>query len=70
MIYGMTLDWATLYCKMTPCRTCAMLLITSGIKRVVCEKKYHAWKESEEMFATLNIPIVYFDATVEEYEKQ
>ena len=25
------------YCKMTPCRTCAMLLINCGIKRVVCE---------------------------------
>lgn len=67
---GISLEWATVYCKMTPCRTCAMLLISSGVKRIVCEKKYHAWKESEEMFSTLHIPIVYFDTSVEKYEKQ
>lgn len=47
---GIALDKSTLYCKMTPCRACAMMIINCGITRVVCEKKYHAGKESEEMF--------------------
>ncbi|MEI6507573.1 MAG: cytidine/deoxycytidylate deaminase family protein, partial [Bacteroidota bacterium] len=36
---GVALDGATLYCRMTPCRVCAMLIINCGIKRVVCERK-------------------------------
>ena len=38
---GVSIDGATLYCTMTPCRTCAMLIINSGIKKVMCEKHYH-----------------------------
>ena len=47
---GVSLEGATLYCKMTPCRTCAMLIINCGIKKVVCKRKYHAGEESEEFF--------------------
>ena len=36
---GIPIEGATLYCRMTPCRTCAMLIINCGIKRVVCEKR-------------------------------
>ncbi|MEM4605804.1 MAG: cytidine/deoxycytidylate deaminase family protein [Candidatus Pacearchaeota archaeon] len=67
---GVSIDGATLYCKMTPCRTCAMLIINCGIKRVVCEKKYHTAKESEEMFERAGVELVYFDEEVEKYEKQ
>ncbi len=68
--FGIALDGATLYCKMTPCRTCAMLVISAGITRIVCEKKYHAGAESEEMFKQVGIQLDYFDDTVEEYIKQ
>ena len=67
---GVSVDWATLYCKMTPCRTCAMLIISCGIKRVVAEKKYHAGKESEQMFRDAWIELMYFNEDVEQYEKQ
>ena len=36
---GIALEDSTLYCRMTPCRTCTMLIINCGIKRVVCEKR-------------------------------
>ena len=36
--FGVALDGATIYCYMTPCYTCAKLIINSGIKRVVCNK--------------------------------
>lgn len=68
--FGITLDWATLYCKMTPCRTCAMLIISTWIKRVVCEKKYHAGAESEAMFKEVWIELNYFDESIESYDKQ
>lgn len=67
---GISIENATLYCRMTPCRTCAMLIINCGIKRVVCEKKYHAGEESEKLFAEAGIKIEYFlDETIK-YDKQ
>jgi len=35
---GISLEGSTVYVTMTPCRTCAMLLINIGVKRVVAEK--------------------------------
>lgn len=67
---GIPLEGSTLYCKMTPCRTCAMLIINCGIRRVVCEKKYHAGAESEEMFRQASIELTYFSEDIEKYENQ
>ena len=64
---GIALDKATLYCKMTPCRACAMMIINCGITRVVCEKKYHAGKESEEIFKKVWIQLEFFEEEIEEY---
>lgn len=54
---GISIEGATIYTRMTPCRTCAMLLINSGIKRVMCERRYHAGEESEKMFEEAGIHI-------------
>ena len=67
---GISLEGATLYCRMTPCRTCAMLIINCGIKRVVCERKYHDGKESEEMFIQAGIPIENIIDEVQDYKDQ
>lgn len=67
---GIALNDSTLYCRMTPCRICAMLIINCGIKRVVCEKKYHDGTESEEMFKTAGVELSFFSDEVEQYEKQ
>jgi dCMP deaminase len=65
---GVSLQGATLYCRMTPCRVCAMLLINCGIVRVVCERRYHAGAESEEMFRTAGISLEYLFDEVQPYE--
>jgi dCMP deaminase len=67
---GISLDGATLYCRMTPCRTCAMLIINCGIKRVVCERKYHDGKESEEMFKLANVKLEFFHDEIQQYNNQ
>ena len=67
---GISLDGATLYCRMTPCRVCAMLIINCGIKRVVCEKKYHAGAESEEMFKIAGVQLDFFSEEVVKYDRQ
>jgi len=65
---GIALEGSTLYCRMTPCRVCAMLIINCGIKRVVCEKKYHAGTESEEMFAKAGVEIEFFSEEILKYK--
>jgi dCMP deaminase len=67
---GISLNKSTLYCRMTPCRTCAMLIINCGIVRVVCEKKYHAGAESEEMFKVAGVKLEYVNDEVLKYDKQ
>jgi len=67
---GISLQGATLYCRMTPCRTCAMLIINCGIVRVVCERKYHDGDESEKMFRLVGIELSYIFDEVQEYDKQ
>jgi len=67
---GISLKGATLYCKMTPCRVCAMLIINCGIVRVVCASKYHAGQESEQLFAQAGVDISFISTEVQKYENQ
>lgn len=67
---GVSIDGGTLYCKMTPCTVCAKMIVSAGIKRVVCEKRYHAGKESEELLSRVGIALEYFDESVEPYANQ
>lgn len=67
---GIAIEGATLYCSMTPCRTCAMMLINCGIRRVVCEKKYHAGAESEAMFREAGIALQFREDEIMQYSNQ
>ena len=65
---GVSIDGATIYCKLAPCRTCAMLLIAAGIKRVVAEYKYHKGGEAEEMLIAAGVEIKYINDEVLKYK--
>ncbi len=67
---GISVVGATLYCKMTPCRTCAMLIINCGIERVVAEKRYHDSADTVEMFKKAGIILEHISDTIEEYKNQ
>jgi len=67
---GIALEGGTLYCRMTPCRTCAMLIINCGIVRVVCERKYHDGGDSEKMFAQAGVSLEFLHDEVQEYDLQ
>lgn len=67
---GISIDGATLYCKMTPCRTCAMLIISCGIVRVVAEKRYHDAQDSIKMFKDANVILEHLSDNVEVYKNQ
>jgi dCMP deaminase len=47
-----------------------MLIINCGIKRVVCERKYHAGAESEELFAQAGVQLEFFHDEVQKYDNQ
>jgi dCMP deaminase len=68
--FGVSIDGATLYCKMVPCRSCAMMIINSGIKRVVAEKHYHAEADTVKMFKDAGIGLVVIKDEVEKYDRQ
>ena len=67
---GISINGATLYCRMTPCRTCAMLIINCGIKRVVAQRRYHDSEDSLAMFEKAGIVIEHIFDEVQKYEGQ
>ncbi len=47
--FGVVLEGATIYCRMTPCYKCAQSIINTGIVRIVASKDYHAGARSKEI---------------------
>ena len=68
--YGILLEGGTIYCKMEPCRVCAMLIISVGIKRVVCRRRYHAAQDTRDMFLKADIELCVIEDQVETYVNQ
>jgi dCMP deaminase len=68
--FGTAVEGATLYCKMTPCRTCAMMIINAGIKRVVCEKRYHDDKGTIELLKQAGVELAIMNNEIEKYDNQ
>jgi dCMP deaminase len=67
---GISIEGATLYCRMTPCRTCAMLIINCGIVRVVAERRYHDAGDSIAMFAQAGVALEHVVDEVQKYDRQ
>ena len=66
--FGIALNGGSLYCKMEPCRTCAMSIVLAGIVRVVCEKRYHAAADTREIFSKCSVELVVLRDETEEYQ--
>ncbi len=67
---GIALEGATLYCKMTPCYTCAKSIINSGILRVVARKDYHAGGRTKEIFKDAGVQFELVNDEIEQYTHQ
>lgn len=67
---GIALDGATLYCFMTPCYTCAKLVVTAGIKRIVVCQDYHAGEDSKRIFAESGIEFDILNKEIAQYDRQ
>ena len=68
--HGIPLKGSTLYCKMEPCRVCAMLIISVGITKVIAKKKYHAAQETRDMFRQAGVELAVVEDEVEQYSGQ
>lgn len=66
--FGISIQDATMYCKMTPCNVCSKLIVAAGIKRVVAEKDYHASSEAKHLFANVGIDLTILNPEVEKYQ--
>lgn len=69
--HGIPIEGSTLYCKLEPCYACAKMIINAmiinaGIKRVVCEKRYHRGQRTREILKQAGIKL---SAIYEETEK-
>jgi dCMP deaminase len=67
---GIAIEGATIYTRMTPCAACAKMIINVGIKRVICEKRYHAGSETESLFEQAEIILEILDDRLEQYADQ
>ena len=65
--HGIALEGATLYCRMEPCRVCAMLIVSVGIVRVIALNRYKAGAESREILESAGIELEVINDRVEQY---
>jgi len=68
--FGISLDGATVYMKMSPCFTCAKMLISAGIKRVVAGKRYQRDVYSIKTLKDAGIQVDILNEEVETYGNQ
>jgi dCMP deaminase len=55
---------------MEPCRVCAMLIISVGIKKVIVKHRYHAGQDTRDLFKQAGIELKVMEDRVEEYQNQ
>lgn len=67
---GVSINHATLYCKMVPCYTCAKMIVNCGIVKVVAAKRYQKDSLSISLFRRRGIILEIIEDVVEEYPKQ
>ena len=68
--HGVSINGGTIYSKMEPCHQCAQIIINSGIKRVVCSKRYHRAQLTRDWFAQAGVDLHVVHDELEKYGKQ
>lgn len=67
---GVALDGGTIYCILEPCPVCAKMMINAGIKKVICQKRYHAAQETRRVFEKCGVELIALDEAVLDYGKK
>ena len=53
--HGIALRDAVLYCTMSPCLTCAKMIINAGISEVIFEEEYHFAEQTKALFVEAGV---------------
>jgi dCMP deaminase len=69
-LHGVSTEGSTIYTKFEPCFVCAKMIINAGIKRVVCERRYHADELTRRILKEAQIELVILKDEIESYPKQ
>lgn len=64
---GIAVEDATLYTLLQPCLHCSKAIVNAGIKRIVCEKRYHVGKEAEELLKKADVEQNFITNEIMEY---
>ena len=67
---GISIDEGIMYTLLEPCLHCAKAIINSGIKKVICEKKYHEALDARDLFEKAGIEVQYLTNELMEYDEQ
>ncbi|MBT3406632.1 cell division protein DedD [Candidatus Woesearchaeota archaeon] len=67
---GIPLDGATIYCILEPCFVCAKMIVNAGIKKVVCEKRYHAGQDTRDVLDQAGVKLVALSEELQKYDNQ
>lgn len=66
--FGVALEGATIYSHMTPCYSCAKMIINAGIKRSVCNLDYHAGQRTKEIYKQAGVEYILANQRTESYD--
>jgi dCMP deaminase len=67
--HGISVNGATLYCKMEPCYKCAQMIVNAGIIKVICMKRYHGAAYTREIFKEAGVKLEVVHDELEKYAK-
>lgn len=56
--HGISLRDTTVYCTMTPCYTCAKLMVSVGVYRVVALHQYHDNQHTQQLFDSASVLLI------------
>ncbi|MBU5557930.1 MAG: cytidine/deoxycytidylate deaminase family protein [Candidatus Aenigmatarchaeota archaeon] len=69
-LHGVSVNGSTLYCRMTPCLDCTKAIISAGIKRVVCERRYKDDEISRQFLKDAGVELVVLSNEIQQYPSQ
>jgi dCMP deaminase len=58
---GISTVGATMYCTMTPCVNCAMMIIQAGIIKVIAKNRYQKDQKTKDLFKQAKIELIVLD---------
>ncbi len=66
--FGVSLEGSTMYVHMTPCYTCAKMIINAGVRRVVSAMYYHGGGRTKDIFRECGVEYELVNEETQKYD--